>query len=172
VASKQSSHRLSAVPGSTAKFVEQFLGRPGWLTPRVPLLESVQRLVVVQRESSDEPAANAERVNVTVLPCDGGRYRSEISLCPIEGGNLEWRSKWSNGLLPSRRFHCRRKIFWSIVNVNVPVFDRHKMRLGTFVIEESWEPGVLRHGCGGRIRPQFASELLLQQLDRPRIEAG
>ena len=131
MASKQSSHRLSAVPGSTAKFVKQFLGRPGWLTPRVPLLESVQRLVVVQRESSNEPAASAERVNVTVLPCDSGRHRSEISLCPIDGGNIDWRSKWLTGLLPGGRFHCRRKIFWSIVNVNVPVFDRYKMRLGT-----------------------------------------
>src|SRR5262245_49856840 len=63
--SEQSSHRLPAVPRSTPKFVEQFFGRPGRLTPHVPLGQRRQRLVFGQSEPSDETAAHAKRVNVS-----------------------------------------------------------------------------------------------------------
>jgi hypothetical protein len=46
----------------------------------------------------------------------------------------------------------------------------HEVWLGALVIEESWQPGVLRHGRGCGIRLQLAGKLFLQALDRVAIE--
>ena len=50
----------------------------GGSTPLVPLRQHVERLLVVQRESADQTAADAERVDVAMLAGNGGRDRGQV----------------------------------------------------------------------------------------------
>jgi hypothetical protein len=72
--SQKSANRLATVPSSTAKLVEQFLGRPRRLAAGIPVGQRMQSLVIIQRKTTYEPAADAERVNIAVLARNSGRH--------------------------------------------------------------------------------------------------
>ena len=72
----------------------------------------------------------------------------------------------TNGFEAKRGFLDRRKVLRPYVDFDVPVLDRHEVWLGALVIEETWQPRVLRDWRGSRISLQLAGELLLQPLDQ------
>ena len=70
--SEQTANRFAAVPASTAQLVEQFVRRPWRLAPSIPVRQHMQRLVIVQSESSGEPATDTKCVDIAVLASNGG----------------------------------------------------------------------------------------------------
>ena len=76
----------------------------------------------------------------------------------------------TNGLRRSDDFLHWRKMLRSIGHIDVPVLDRHEVWQGPLVIEEPWQPSVLRYRRCSGIRLQLAGELLLQPLDQVGVE--
>src|SRR5688572_30902692 len=105
-------------------------------------------------------------MDVAVLASNCRRHRREISLCPFYGRHIEVRRfVRTNGLRPSDGFLDWRKVLRSICHVDVAILDRYEVGQRALVIEEPWQPGVLRYRRRCGIRLQLACKLLLQALD-------
>ena len=72
-----------AVPRSASELVDQLGRGPRRLTALVPFRQHGEGLFVVEREASRQPAADAERMNVAMLPRNGGRHGRQIPSCPL-----------------------------------------------------------------------------------------
>ena len=72
--SEQSADRFPSVTRGAPKLIAQLISRPWGLAAFVPVAQDVERLVVVQREASNESAADPKRMNVAVLACDRRRH--------------------------------------------------------------------------------------------------
>jgi hypothetical protein len=77
---QQSADWFTPIPSRSAELVEQLRLRPGGLAPSIPIGKHVQRLFVIEREASRDPAADAERMDVAMLPFDGRRHHCHVAL--------------------------------------------------------------------------------------------
>src|SRR5215204_7182221 len=112
-------------------------------------------------------------MDVAVLASNCRRYRREIPLCSFYRRQIEVRRfVRRNGSRPSDGFLDWWKVLRSICHVDVPILDRHEMWQGALVIEEPWQPGVLRYRRRCRIRLQLSGELPLQPLNQVDVEPG
>lgn len=168
--SEQSTHRFPSVTSGAPKLIAQLTSRPWGLAAFVPVAQDVERLVVVQREASNEPAADLKRMNVAMLACDRRRHRLQVSPRPLDGGSHEGAHQRAPRWRPGRRLRRSWEVFGPVAGVDVQVLDRHQMRLGTFVVEKAGQPrGLCYRSCRG-VRLELAGKVLLQALDRRVIK--
>ena len=145
---------------------------PRRLTPLVPLRQHSQGLVVVQRESADEPAADPERVDIAMLSGNRGRDRGQST----------------SGLALRRHVACREAMVSQAAAgggsgrtagklagpnrccVSV-ILDAHEVWVGILVIQKPGQSGCLSDWGGGRVCRELACELLLQAFNVAAFES-
>ena len=158
---EQSADWLAPVPSSAPELVEQLGSGPGRLTPSVPLGQDGEGLFILEREASRQPAADAEGVNVTVLSRNRGRHRRQIppraiDYAQIDGTHFSRANEWLERSGADG---------WEVLRfeppVNMAVLNRDEVRLLAFMIHETRQTRRLGDRSRGRVRVQFARELLL-----------
>src|SRR5687767_10340483 len=94
--SEQPADWFPSVTRRAPKLIAQLISRPRGLTALVPVAQDVERLIVVQRETSCEPAADPKRMKVAVLAGDRRRHRLQVSPRSLDGGSVgaaRWRAQ-------------------------------------------------------------------------------
>jgi hypothetical protein len=112
-------------------------------------------------------------MDVPVLTGKRGWHRGQVPLRSVNDLELEvLRPPRRHRLRPWIRVLDRWKICRPVQTARIAILDRHRMWLGSLVVEEPWQPSVLCHRRRCRIGLQLAGKLLLQPLDGVRIEAA
>jgi len=85
---EQSPNRFPTVLSRPSQLVTQFRVTPGWLTLRVPTLEHRECLLIFERETANEAAAQPKGMEIAVLASDRGRHMLEVSPRPFHAATV------------------------------------------------------------------------------------